>query len=102
MSWSRGSCRRYFVAPGLLRDMELPGATTFTRIEPHRLRALILEDLGRHPDSGFGEIHDRIGKEIPVSHVRRAIKALVDDGKVLLEGQRHWRRYGVSEDSGGP
>ena len=35
----------YRVVPQLLRDSNFKGKTTLRRIEPHRLRELILEDL---------------------------------------------------------
>ncbi|WP_215892290.1 hypothetical protein [Acidithiobacillus ferriphilus] len=38
---------------------------TLMRIEPHRLLALIVEDVGRYPQSKIGDIHQRISLEIP-------------------------------------
>ena len=84
---------RYFVDPALLNKLEFPGQTTLARIESHRLRALILEDLQRHPGSAFGDIHERIGREIPDYQVRRQLKALIVDGTIRYEGERRWRRY---------
>jgi DNA-binding MarR family transcriptional regulator len=60
----RTKATRYFVPPALLREAGLDKLTTLTRVQPHRLRALILEDLERFPDSGRGDIHRRIGPEI--------------------------------------
>jgi ATP-dependent DNA helicase RecG len=84
---------RYFVNPELLRDNALVLPTTLTRIEPHRLRALIIEDLQRYPRSAFGEIHQRIGSEISVHQVRRTLQKLVNDGQIQAEGERRWRHY---------
>jgi ATP-dependent DNA helicase RecG len=92
---------RYFVDPMLLKKMDFSTVTTLTRIEPYRLRALILEDLARHPESAVGEIHQRIGQEIPVSQVRRAMKGLVDNESIVYQGEKRWRRYRVSEKSTG-
>jgi ATP-dependent DNA helicase RecG len=47
----RTKATRYFVPPALLRDAGLDALTTLTRVQPHRLRALILEDLERFPGS---------------------------------------------------
>ena len=47
----RTNATRYFVPPALLREAGLDALTTLTRVQPHRLRALILEDLERFPDS---------------------------------------------------
>lgn len=86
---------KYFVDPGILNRLEFPGQTTLTRIEPHRLRALILEDLQRHPGASFGEIHGRIGLEIPDHQIRKQLRSLFAEGKVKHEGEKRWRRYWV-------
>lgn len=85
--------RRYFVEPALLRGAKVTTQTTLQRIEPHRLEALILEDLLRYPDSSSGEIQRRIGSEITASTLRRALERLVAKGSVLYSGERRWRRY---------
>lgn len=89
----RTKATRYFVPPGLLRDAGLDTLTTLKRMQPHRLRALILEDLGRFPDSGRTDIHRRIGPEIHPKTLARAIDALVEAGEVRATGERRWRTY---------
>lgn len=84
---------RYFVDPALLRRLEFPASTTLQRIEPHRLTALIVEDLRRYPKSSSSEINRRIGKEIPYRQMKRALDALVKAGEVLHEGATRARRY---------
>lgn len=84
---------RYFVDPALLRRLEFPVSTTLGRIEPHRLAALIVEDLRRYPKSSSSEINRRIGKEIPYRQTKRALDALVKAGEVLHEGETRARRY---------
>lgn len=84
---------RYFVAPEWLRGAQLDHKTTLTRITPHRLQALILEDLTRYPDSSSGDINRRIGAEISARTVKRALDQLVDEGRVKFTGERRWRRY---------
>lgn len=92
----RTQATRYFVDPGLVRRLDFPAATSLKRIEPHRLRALIVEDLARYPDSAIGEIHRRIGAEIPRSQVKRILESLVADGVVQHQGEKRWRRYRVA------
>lgn len=87
---------RYFVDPGVMRTLEFPSKTTLARLEPHRLRELILEDLRRHPGSAFGEIHSRIGQEIPARQVRGQLKSLADEKKLRSEGEKRGRRYWVA------
>ncbi|MDA8382126.1 MAG: hypothetical protein M0037_03490 [Betaproteobacteria bacterium] len=80
----RTQATRYFVDPGLVRRLEFPAATSLRRIEPHRLRALLIEDLERYPESAIGEIHRRIGAEIPRSQVKRMLDSLVAGGECAL------------------
>jgi len=85
--------KRYFVDPAITAKMEFPSQTTLARIEPHRLRALLLEDLQRHPGSALSEIRRRIGSEIPEHQIRRQLSALAKEGEVSYEGEKRWRRY---------
>jgi ATP-dependent DNA helicase RecG len=88
---------RYFVPPELLRASGLDIRTTLSRVEPHRLRGLILEDLERYPDSSSAEVHSRVGPEIPPRTFRRALEELVEQGRVSSSGERRWRRYRVAD-----
>lgn len=92
-SMGRTQATRYFVDPALLKSLDFSGATTLKRIEPHRLAALILEDVGRYPKTRIGDIHTRIGLEIPRSRVRRTVEQLVKDGKLRVEGVKSGTRY---------
>ena len=89
----RTQATRYFVDPTLLRSLKFTGGTTLKRIEPHRLEALILEDMGRYPNTKMGDLHRRIGLEIPRSRVRRAVEQLVKEGRLRQEGVRNGTRY---------
>ena len=77
----------------MLRHLSFVGSTTLKRIEPHRLVALIVEDVERYPQSKIGEIHERIGQEIPRSRIRRSIGRLVESGRLLAEGVKNGTRY---------
>lgn len=92
----RTQSMRYFVNPMLLRDLNFVGVTSLKRVEPHRLTALILEDVGLYPDSKMSDIHQRIGVEISDSRVRRAVEQLVREGRLLQLGVRKGTRYRVS------
>lgn len=91
---------RYFVRPNLLREAGLDRLTTLTRVQPHRLRALILEDLERFPSSKRVDIHRRIGPEIHPKTVMRALDALVTEGLVVAIGERRWRTYRLGPSHG--
>lgn len=84
---------RYFVEPEFLRRQEFPSQTSLARIEPHRLDALVLEDIARYPGAAIGEIHERIGPEIKRRQVKLALDRLCDKDKVRPEGDKRGRRY---------
>jgi len=84
---------RYFVEPEFLQRLEFPSQTSLARIEPHRLDALVLEDIGRYPGTAIGEIHKRIGPEIKRRQVKLALDRLCDKDKVRAEGEKRGRRY---------
>ncbi len=98
----RTKATKYFVPPALLREVGLDKVTTLKRVQPHRLRALILEDLERFPNSGRGDIHRRIGPEINVKTLSRALEGLLADGIVVGTGERRWRKYRLASDKGQP
>ena len=89
----RTKATRYFVPPDLLRLAGLDRHTTLARVEPHRLRALILEDIDRYPSSAISEIQRRIGPEIAQRTLRRALNQLVAEGQLAASGRFRGRRY---------
>lgn len=93
----RTKARTYKVDYDLLRLADFKGPTTLKAIEPPRLKELILEDLRRHPGSGYSDIHIRIGEEIPESKVKRALYDMVDARTLTYEGERRWRRYSIAQ-----
>ncbi len=95
-STGRTKAARYFVDAGLMRSLKFTGVTTLKRIEPHRLVALIVEDLKRYPGSAISDVHQRIGKEIHQKQVKRGIDELVGRGIVRFEGDKRWRRYSAA------
>ena len=92
-SAGRTRATRYFVNPSLLRSLQFTRETTLKRIEPHRLAALVLEDLQRYPRSAISDIHRRVGGEIHPKQVKRALEELIERELVRFEGNKRWRRY---------
>ena len=88
---------RYFVPPALLKEAGLDRQTTLKRMEPHRLRALIVEDLLRYPGSSSGEVNRRIGEEVPYRTLKRALDDLLQAGRVRYEGNAKGRKYWISQ-----
>ena len=85
-SRGRTQATRYFIAPALLQQLDFVAGTSLKRIESHRLMALIEEDVGHYPGARIGQIHERVGLEIPRSRIRRSIKQLVEEGRLVLQG----------------
>jgi len=91
----RTQSTRYFVDPQLMRDLDFTRLTTLSRIEPHRLRALLIEDLRRYPNSSISEIHNRTAPEIDRKRIKRSLDNLIDTGEVQPRGEKRWRRYSL-------
>lgn len=89
----RTQATRYFVDPAALKDAGLDRQTTLARIEPHRLRALIREDLRRYPGSSSSDIRKRTAPELDLRTIRRALGELQNQGEVRFEGEKRGRRY---------
>ncbi len=90
----------YFVDPGLLRKLDFKGSTTLKGIEKHRLRELVLRDLGIYQEASIGQIHKRIGMEIPLRKLQRTIYELCDDNLIMPKGERKGRRYLLTKTGG--
>jgi len=86
----------YFINPSLLKELDFKGRTTLKEIEPHRLRELIKEDLKIYGESAFGDIHQRIGKEIPLRRIRYEIELLLKSNEIRKRGEKRWRTYYIA------
>lgn len=92
---------RYFVSPALVRSAGLDRRTTLVRLEPHRLRALLLEDLKRYPDSQRSDIHRRVAPEINAKTITRALNELISEGLVEAKSAKRWRTYRITSKGQG-
>lgn len=88
---------RYFVPPELMESAGLALRTTLQRVEPHRLDALIVEDLTRYREASLPVIHRRIAPEVGEWQVRRAFDRLVEQGTIAFVGDRGGRTYRLAE-----
>ena len=57
------------------------------------LAALIVEDVGRYPNSKISDIRERMRLEIPRSRIRRGMELLVKASKLMAEGVKRGTRY---------
>jgi len=96
---SRGQTRatEYFIAPDVRRATGFQSPTTLKAIAPHRLEELIRADLTLYPQSGLSDMHSRIGLEIPLYKLKRALEQLRRRGVLLMAGQRRWARYSLAQ-----
>ena len=85
--------RSYSVNPELLRTLQFRGTTSLRNIEEHRLRELILRDLEIYHEASSSEIHKRIGPEIPIHRLRRALRNLVKDNSIAKKGAKKGTKY---------
>jgi ATP-dependent DNA helicase RecG len=82
----RTKAMEYFIDPEVLRTLQFEGETTLKGIEQHRLRELILRDLQIYGKASIGQIHNRIGKEIPRRKLRRELAVLTASGEIAKRG----------------
>lgn len=92
---SRGKTKatEYFIDPEVLRTLEFQGETTLKGIERHRLQELLRRDLEIYREGHIGEIHDRIGKEIPRRKIRRELAELIAAKKIGSQGVKRGKVY---------
>jgi ATP-dependent DNA helicase RecG len=83
----------YRIDPAILRRTAFKGGTSLKRIEDHRLRELILQDLAIYENASRSEIHGRIGPEIAITKLRRVLGKMVAEGLLAPQGERRGRRY---------
>jgi len=89
----------YFVNPEFLRKTDFVSQTTLKRIEPHRLKELILADLKDYPNSSIGEIHIRIGLEIGRKTVKRKLDDLISENLVTKSGVKKGTKYFIAQNA---
>ncbi|WP_196892146.1 ATP-binding protein [Aureivirga marina] len=97
LSKGKTKATQYFVNPTLLKESEFKGKTDLKRIEPHRLEHLILEDIKIYAPCSKSDIHKRIGVEIHEKTLKRAIDKLIEENKVIKEGEKKGTKYILSD-----
>lgn len=85
--------KEYFVNADLLKKLDYKGITNLKKIETHRLRELIRQDLEIYNRSSISDIQKRIGTEISSHKIRKELNHLINEGVVCKEGEVRWTRY---------
>jgi ATP-dependent DNA helicase RecG len=87
----------YYINPKVLRNTEFAN-TNLKKIQPHRLKELILEDLSDYSISSIDEIHERVGKEIPIRKIRTTVYELAKNGAIKTYGSKKFRKYFIDKN----
>jgi len=82
----------YLINPKLITSSKINIKPTLKVIEPHRLKALILEDLKMYPKSKSAEIQKRL-EELPIEEIRKTLRKMEDEGTVLSDGVKKSKTY---------
>jgi len=93
----KGKGTQYAVNPEFIRKINFKGKTNLKNIEDYRLEELIFKDVNAYPNSGFSEIHQRIGLEINIYKVRRLLKFMVDKGELVQVGEKRGVKYFIKQ-----
>lgn len=82
----------YLINPKLIANSKINIKPSLKAIEPHRLKALIEEDLKLYPNSKTSDIQKRIS-DLPIEDIRKCIIILLKEGVVLSSGQKKGKTY---------
>lgn len=82
----------FYVNPLLIENSKSNIKTTLKTIEPHALKALIVEDLKVHPNSKIKEILERLSG-VDIKDLRKALYSMVESKELSIEGGKTNRTY---------
>lgn len=87
----------YYLNPEFLRKADFKGKTNLKKIEDHRLKELIFQDLKVYPNSSVSDIHQRVGNEIPIRKIKTQLYSMVKDNALGVTGKRKATRYFINK-----
>lgn len=87
----RGKGNQFQVNPKLISNARVNIKTSLKTIEPYALKALVKEDLSKHPGSKISEISSRI-PDIGIKEIRKMVYSMVGND-IRTEGARTNRIY---------
>ncbi len=93
----KGKGTQYAVNPEFIRKINFKGKTNLKNIEDYRLEELIYKDLKAYPNSGFSEIHSRIGLEINQFKIKRMLKRMVEKDILESSGSTRGMKYQLKQ-----
>jgi ATP-dependent DNA helicase RecG len=87
----------YFIAPKLLKKMDIKGKTSLKKIENQRLKELILQDLAIYEQASISEIWEDVGKEIPLKRIQKLFYAMLEECMLGADGKLKSRKYFITQ-----
>lgn len=84
----------YLINPKLLINSKINIKPTLKVIEPHRLKALIEENLKLYPKSKSSDIQSRIS-DLPIEDIRKCLLKLEKEGVVFTDGIKKGKTYSL-------
>jgi ATP-dependent DNA helicase RecG len=82
----------FLVNPQVIANSKSNIKTSLKTIEPHRLMALIEEDLKFHPNSARSEVQKRL-PDVDEKDIKKCLYKLTQSGQISTEGGKTYRRY---------
>jgi ATP-dependent DNA helicase RecG len=87
----------FLVNPKIIVNSKANIKTSLKTVEPHRLMALIEEDLRLHPNSMRREIHNRL-PDVDEKDLKKYVYEMVKNGKIVPFGKNKNRSYSLISD----
>ena len=72
------------------------------RPQPEDELEAIEKAVRAHPGVTSAELADMLGEQVPRRTLQHRLKGLVDDGRLVREGERRWARYRTPEAPAAP
>ena len=85
--------KEYRVCSHILKESGYKGQTSLKRIEPYRLRELIIEDLKIYECASLRDVQQRIGDEISYQKLWKQLDNMIKEGILESTGKNRWTKY---------
>lgn len=85
--------KEYRVCSHILKESGYKGQTSLKRIEPYRIRELIIEDLKIYECASLRDIQQRIGDEISYQKLWKLLDNMIKEGILESTGKNRWTKY---------
>lgn len=87
----------FLVNPKIITNSKSNIKTSLKTVEPHRLKALIEEDLRLHPNSKSSEIQSRL-VDISIEEIRKYLRSMEAKGTICSMNSRKYKSYYLADE----